>query len=163
MTYAVQLIDQRHAYLGVRMVGSRDRGVDHVRAFPTFKGAAELCARMVGSMHPSQAGACYRVVPLPLYGITEPTDLRTIELPAPAHPMRAKAERLGFTRLVQVECGDGTELDLAVAPDCDFDGRFRGLCLETGELLSVSGWLAYLHDDAEARAAMAARYWDWRG
>ena len=75
--------------------------------------------------------------------------------------IRACAERMGLTRLVNVDAG-GADLNLAVAEDTDFDGRFQALCLETGDVLSVNGWNCYLHDDADGRAQMAAQYWDWR-
>ena len=46
----------------------------------------------------------------------------------------------GYTHKVM---GDSTEytLELYVKPDADLDDRFPAICAETGDRLSVNGWL----------------------
>jgi hypothetical protein len=51
----------------------------------------------------------------------------------------------GFTRHVAAE-GGMYSLDLLVCPDADLDGTFRAWCVDTGEQLSVNGWLFIIED-----------------
>ena len=45
-----------------------------------------------------------------------------------------------------IEIGDGAEtLQMWISPDTDIDGSFKGVCAETGEILSVNGWLAMVY------------------
>ena len=47
-----------------------------------------------------------------------------------------------------IEIGDGVEnLSMWIAPDTDVDGTFKGVCAETGEILTVNGWLAMVYHE----------------
>ena len=47
-----------------------------------------------------------------------------------------------------IEIGDGVEtLQMWIAPDTDVDGTFKGVCAETGEILTVNGWLAMVYHE----------------
>lgn len=75
--------------------------------------------------------------------------------------LRAKVEAMGLSRLVYLEsmAFDGV---FAVAPDTDFDGRFKAMDLETQQVGWVNGWNWSLRDGAEDRAEVAREWWDWR-
>ena len=55
-------------------------------------------------------------------------------------PNEEKARGLGFTSAGLFDNGHVT-LTVAFRPDTDLDGEFEALCLDTGEMLKVNGWL----------------------
>lgn len=61
---------------------------------------------------------------------------------------RRRAAASGMTRSGQFEGGEYS-LHLAFAPDEDIDGAFEAMCLETGEMLLVSGWLFSFEEDEQ--------------
>jgi hypothetical protein len=47
-----------------------------------------------------------------------------------------------------IEVGDGvSELHMWIAPDTDVDGTFKGICADTGEILTVNGWLGMVYHE----------------
>jgi hypothetical protein len=56
---------------------------------------------------------------------------------------RATAESKGYTKHVLLMSGVGGcyDLELLVKPDADLDSRFSAFDLDTGEMLTVNGWL----------------------
>ncbi len=54
--------------------------------------------------------------------------------------LREAARAMGLTKEGLFDSSECT-LELAYSPDADLDGKFVAMCLVTGELLSVCGWL----------------------
>lgn len=79
----------------------------------------------------------------------------------PANTIRETAAGMGLTRLVCMSAGANDRV-LIINPDADLDEMFCAMCAETGELLTINGWLWSLEDDAETRARVAREFWDWR-
>lgn len=85
----------------------------------------------------------------------------TDAMTTPANTIRKTAAGMGLTRLVCMSAGANDRV-LIIHPDACLDEMFRAMCAETGELLTVNGWLWSLDDGAEARAWLAREFWDWR-
>lgn len=55
-------------------------------------------------------------------------------------PFEDEARKLGFTSAAIFDSSHCT-LTVAFRPDADLDSAFEAMCLDTGEMLSVNGWL----------------------
>ena len=50
---------------------------------------------------------------------------------------------------IEMDSCYGDDVALWVAPDTDLDGTFTGVCADTGELITVNGWLGVVRHSRE--------------
>jgi hypothetical protein len=50
---------------------------------------------------------------------------------------------------IEMDSCHGDSVALWVAPDTDLDGTFSGICADTGEILTVNGWLGVVRHSRE--------------